>query len=153
MRELKFRVWKSFGKMEYNVFPTGRGRYGKWVGNPDIETRFSEAGTNDAILMQFTGVVDRDGNDIYEGDIVSVPSIDPRGTIDTGLEDGRCVVDFEHGRFGIMRSEFMPLTDWMKQTSGPYRPNYGNIIIFGDCVLKVIGNIHKNDSLLNYMRP
>lgn len=69
MRQIKFRAWDVFGeKMDYEVFLDPNGKvaafsplYGFYVrGNSDDEMK----------LMQFTGLCDRNGKEIYEGDIL-----------------------------------------------------------------------------------
>jgi hypothetical protein len=59
MREIKFRAWdKSQKHMAYQ-------------GTPDLETLQSFIHHyGDEILMQFTGLTDSTGRDIYEGDFV-----------------------------------------------------------------------------------
>lgn len=61
MRIIKFRYWEKpdasvnfEGKMHYDSDEY----FNKWCGNPEYET------------MQFTGLLDRHGKEIYEGDIV-----------------------------------------------------------------------------------
>lgn len=54
-REIKFRAWdKRYNKM---LIPPA-------INNPEIED-------NEWVLMQFTGLKDKSGKEIYEGDILS----------------------------------------------------------------------------------
>lgn len=69
MREIKFRAWDKLGKEMFRVimlsFPVGEKRIivsGRG-GSTDTEN-------NDCILMQFTGLHDKNGKEIYEGDII-----------------------------------------------------------------------------------
>ena len=65
MREIKFRVWnktqKVMGTVEKINFVTG------YVVNDSF---VSESEDEEIILMQYTGLKDKNGKEIYEGDIV-----------------------------------------------------------------------------------
>lgn len=60
MREIKFRAWDEKGKSMYQI------------------TSLHEVNKNgaftkiDSVLMQYTGLKDKNGKEIYEGDIVEV---------------------------------------------------------------------------------
>lgn len=61
MREIKFRQWISrYERMHYDI---GIVKEGHWAGPPNVT--FSENP-----LMQFTGLKDKNGKEIYEGDIL-----------------------------------------------------------------------------------
>ena len=104
---------------------------------------------SDIELMQFTGLTDRHGVEIYEGDIVARPYIDPLGGIHEETEGGRHRVGFEHGQFVVFMVEARPLIDWCEKRDGEYVSNYGNLTLVSDTtVLEVIGNIYVNSELL-----
>jgi hypothetical protein len=88
MREIKFRFWKKEAeKMLPDVFAPRTPTFGDVVGL--IQMDFE--------MMQFSGLKDKNGKEIYEGDIVRF-IVD--GTIDT--------VEFKTGAFkthGIVLSE------------------------------------------------
>jgi uncharacterized phage protein (TIGR01671 family) len=76
MREIKFRAWDTTeNKMDYDVCISWNGNvicfeYGNYCGDYPKE---------DVIPMQYTGLTDRNGTEIYEGDIVK--TIDGLGVI------------------------------------------------------------------------
>lgn len=132
MREIKFRAWdKEFNEMlevDSIVFSD----------TLDFSTPHIIDSSNDmhplseVILMQYTGIKDKNGVEIYEGDIIEAlvsPQLTERKNFE-GLQSG--IVEFEYGSFVIRFSEF----------------NEIDLNRFPDCYLKVIGNIYENKNLL-----
>lgn len=76
-REIKFRVWDSFRRKM-----VGPDRWGnelvmdmdgelKWYAESDYQGgRLDLAGTMDLILMQYIGIKDKNGKEIYEDDVI-----------------------------------------------------------------------------------
>ena len=112
MREIKFRAWDN----ELNeVFYSKIEQY-----DDSLSFRFKHFETDEPIYMQYTGLKDKNGKEIYEGDIVIV-----------GQKETPAEVIFENGCFytpaGISRYR---LGGWNKES------------------LEVIGNIYENPELL-----
>jgi len=112
MREIKFRAWDG----EKIVIPDTidqRIRKGFWKENSCVESSDT--------LMQFTGLTDKNGKEIYEGDILAI-----------GLDFKVCVT-FENGCFQIISNKEQGLSPLVKERAER---------------LKIIGNIYQNPELL-----
>jgi len=70
MREIKFRAWDDYKREMIPVkgirqYPTGG--WSAWDGETEVLPC-------NVILMQFTGLLDKNGKEIWEGDILSTPA-------------------------------------------------------------------------------
>lgn len=81
MREIKYRAWEHDRKIIC---------YG-------YETYISDAEQNKYPLMQFTGLLDKNGKEIFEGDIIQFRYNDKCEEL--GYETVNAVVEFERGMF------------------------------------------------------
>lgn len=107
-REIKFRAWSN---VEIVLSDEYSSMADFWLDCRDCK------------LMQFTGLKDKNGREIYEGDILSV-----------GHLDFCCAVTFDDGCFQLKTNEYQGIS--------PIVQNRANR-------LEIIGNIYENQELLN----
>lgn len=119
MREIKFRVWsKHTKKMFYEGFYISQN--GDLFQNDSLDYKNKDSFE----VMQYTGLKDKNGKDIYERDILKVTTV--RGDTRWQME-----VDFENGCFALKEGPEL----WKLKYD---YPNH-----------EVIGNIYENPELLN----
>jgi len=130
MREIKFRAWDPVFKVwlakDFHLF--GEVTCFQIVEQqlkPDDSGRGSLERMGDVQVSQFTGLKDRDGVEIYEGDVVDVY---PFHKFHTKEKDRYQRVEFHAGSFDAELSSF----GWEGE----------DLIELGEC--KVIGNIYEH---------
>jgi len=122
MREIKFRAWNKTNKIMYNVEKMVWANYGLCgVYVIDIDNKQLWFWITEIDILQFTGLKDKNGKEIYEGDVLSNIKFKDGSGYETQQE-----VYFENGCFGI---------------------GMGELFRVKEC--EVIGNIYKNPELMN----
>jgi hypothetical protein len=106
-REIKFRAWD---KEQNNM----------WLWEDLIDKQCTYLNSKYFVAMQYTGLKDKNGKEVYEGDIIRV-------------NNEKMELVFRDGYFG-----------WGKQHKGMY-----SFDPFGCEEIEVIGNIYENPELLN----
>lgn len=133
-REIKFRAWDPVFKVwlakDFHLF--GEVTCFQIVEQelkPDDSERGSLERMGDVQVSQFTGMVDRDGVEIYEGDVVDVY---PFYQFQCPANEQYQKVEFHHGSFDAEFSHF----GWEGE----------GMIDLSEC--KVIGNIYEHPAMV-----
>ena len=113
MREIKFRAWSKRHQKMTQAMVLKLSLYGQlYEGDPEFNV------TDDYILMQFTGLKDIEGKEIYEGDILA-------------RKNKECdVVVWDKGAFCVRHKN--------KSMDFIASPNY----------FSIVGNVHEHPHLL-----
>jgi uncharacterized phage protein (TIGR01671 family) len=126
MREIKFRAWDG----EKMIYPDKDGWYNKCKLEGVVHPQNIQLGTaiRRLTVMQFTGLLDESGKEIYEGDILS------------GGISKDCVVEFKNGTFTV----------WDDQPIGWDVEDFDELpeVLPTDKWANVIGNVFSNPELL-----
>lgn len=124
MKEIKFKAYFKVDKRIYEVWTINFSREEIELFDKKMQVDF-EASFDDVELMQYTGLKDKNGTEIYEGDILQ--GLDK-------MHNELCVALFKDGQFCF----FNPKREC-------------NFFIAGqnsEITCEVIGNIYENEELL-----
>jgi uncharacterized phage protein (TIGR01671 family) len=128
-RLIKFRAWLTNSKditfskgnhMDYDVVLVD----GKYA---DVESGWDIQGTRDYPIMQYTGLKDKNGKEIYENDLVKSDSHNPAVYQIEFIEGGFCGTRPDLKGFPVDINHFYPSVG---------------------CEIEVIGNIYSNPDLI-----
>lgn len=128
-REIKFRAWnRHLGRMLKDEFYVAHdGDVYQHESHPDHDLEV----VDELILMQFTGLHDKNGKDIYEGDVIEMEE----PVMESDMI--RCAVVFDEGSFSAR---------WDRQSQTTFFPLSQCGI--EDENVEIIGNIYENPDLL-----
>ena len=127
-REIKFRAWMR-GSMYYNHSISLQ--VDGTIHHLDTDGNWEEDYNSNVVeLMQYTGLKDKNGVEIYEGDIVEC-------FIDDELVGSNEVIEFKNGSFWLDRRH-TTIHEWNTMPDNTYATD-----------LQAIGNIHEHPHLLN----
>ena len=139
MREIKFRAWNklekrmesvNFIKFYLNAYTMVSTRYRDEKSKKIYDDQFAygqEDGSDNVILMQFTGSHDKNGLEIYEGDIV-IPQT------------------FTNAKYRVYWSQ--ERLQWSIINTSNVSKESGRALINNSTLYEVIGNIYENPELL-----
>lgn len=137
MREIKFRAWDMSDElMYYNVqfginFDDGSHYpFERFLGNQD------DKDYHEWELMQYTGLTDKNGKEIYEGDIVKVVYND--NSTKSGMSDV-FEIGFDGGCFGVVHTNLY--SSYARDGRG------SDFVLYFTVICKIIGNIYENPEL------
>lgn len=118
MREIKFRAWYNYSMLPWEWLDTSLNCVWTAINAQQYDNP-------EPVLMQYTGLKDKNGKEIYEGDIVVIDALVP-------IED--------------------LFTTEVKWNTGSFTANKGNLYRtlahWAQEGIKVIGNIYENPELL-----
>ena len=150
-REIKFRTWFKGGRWEDDYEPQmiyevqklydgslrgplgGMGSFGSLLDEPEA-----------FVVMQYTGLKDKNGREIYEGDILRYNAKDYKGV------EHECIDEVRMGEWcqGTMEEPFTYSGVHTLGVSGLGSTWYGHLTAQRASSSEIIGNVHEHPELL-----
>lgn len=127
MRKIKFRAWDTLKDRMVQVCGIDFGDDLPAVLHSKAKGEVTKSDTMIGarfLLSQFTGLKDKSGKEIYEGDVIEF----------TGRPNIRYVISFRDGAFGYEKDDDFGMP--------------ANLIAVAGCPWDVIGNIYENPEIL-----
>ena len=121
MREIKFRIWNSYPK-QMNDWGSVKGKFNLNIFESDLAEYH---------VMQYTGLKDKNGKEIYEGDIVFINRGDSLRSINQE----------------VIFNPFVGFCTF-RELKGFEEFQHLDLGYFGEDRIEVIGNIYENPDLL-----
>lgn len=154
-KKIKFRAWnkeklkmvEALWRMKIDIHGNILWTIDHYDGNLRLIDHEETDGNERFVLMQFTGLHDKNGKDVYKSDIV-------KAYVHNGLYSDEWVgeIVFEKGMFGIrygdLYKHFYALSEFYTATKTEYISNVGEVVVESKPIFEVIGNIHENPELL-----
>ena len=131
MREIKFRAWEPYQR-ELHYFDNLKASNDQFIAENLLSLMANKHYLGEDLLMQYTGLKDKNGVEIYEMDIVRINT----------LNEMIAEVTFENGAFG-----------YLQKNNSFWHPKWNEHIVAKELIknkltVEVIGNIYQNPELL-----
>jgi uncharacterized phage protein (TIGR01671 family) len=151
MREIKFRAWFA-KKMWYSITQIVFNKLGictAYLNNDDDDFNIPAdtwTGKDDYQIMQYTGLKDKNGKEVYEGDIVALEIVNEDSCMGATFEE-TYTVEWDE------RRKLTQLNDGKHYVLGEYTGTHRPMLTYitdssQQMEVEVIGNIYENPELL-----
>lgn len=149
MRDIKFRAWDKAGKTMSDPFTLRRGNL-IWRSKNETAVTF-KALLEEDVVMQYTGLKDKHGDEIYEGDVIQHERKSRPYSDKAKIALVKCIVQWLDGKSSgdnlTNPSSFNQNPSFIGKPIGDHKSNQWSYdwSEFHDC--EVIGNIYENPEL------
>lgn len=148
MRQIKFRAWDKISKILLTVINIDFRKDRVKMCTPDLPSNEWNNQLNMVDLMQSTGLLDKNGKEIYEGDVIINPADPENKKWEVVFVTGKSKLGEHDDEWGLGIGFYRRISDAENCEGEPKCSHDVFELLTSDFPARILGNVYENPDLL-----